>query len=89
MAGIKETIELLDLVEQSGVAAKAAMADGKIDWRDALNKETRDLLPKLQAAVAGGNLVPLELKDIDGAEAQALYTKLVGVVTIWVSVILG
>lgn len=80
--GITNVLEDLDAVKQVGLAYKAAKANGTIDWKDALNKETRDLIPKLQAAAKDGGMVLAELKDMDPAEAEKVYAALVETVAV-------
>jgi hypothetical protein len=68
--GIQNIVEVLDLIEGLIDALVAAKADGKIDWKDI--PKFAALWSKLQKAAADIHLVADEIKDIDGAEAQAL-----------------
>lgn len=70
MAGIQNIVEILDVIEGLIDALAAAKADGKIDWKDI--PKFAALWTKLQKAAADLQLVAAEIKDIDGAEAQAL-----------------
>ena len=70
--GIKETSDLFLLLKECAEAIVAAKADGKVDFRDALSQETRDLIPAAIAMVKGSESIALELKDLDQAEIKAL-----------------
>jgi len=71
MAGIKETLEVVALVDKTADLVMAAKADGSIDWRD---------LPKLgpevaalKDALAGAQGIAAELADLDKDEVIKLY----------------
>lgn len=72
MAGVKETLDVLALVDAVAAAVKAALEDHKIDFRDALRAETRAVLPAAQEAVAGAQSIPLELADLDASEVAQI-----------------
>lgn len=74
MAGIKETLEVIDLAKKLGEAVTAAKADGSIDWRD-LTK-LGPVLVQMRTAVTDGKLIPEELKELDAAEAEELIARL-------------
>lgn len=74
--GIKNTLEILQLLKACVKAYKASAADGVVDWRDALRPEIRALIPAAQAAITDGKLISEEFKDIDNAEAQRLYEEM-------------
>lgn len=74
MAGIKETLEAIDLVKKVGDAITAAKADGSIDWKD-LTK-LGPVLAQMRTAVVDGKLIPEELKDLDETEIGELVNKL-------------
>lgn len=77
--GIKETREVLDLLEAAvGLLAKSA-ADGSISIADGL--AFIQLLPKLKTALDGANLVKSELADLDDNEVRELADKALTVCT--------
>jgi len=76
--GIKETMDLLALVEAAADTYEQAKADGKIDLDDI--QYTTTLLMAAVEAFKGSDQIMAELKDIDAAEAAALFTKLFSVV---------
>jgi hypothetical protein len=86
MSGIKETEDLIKLVKVTGQLIQAAKADGSIDWKD-IGK----LGPEIAAikdAVIGGPQIPEELKDLDEAEINQLFTDLVDAVTTLVQAVI-
>ena len=68
--GIKETQELIALVQAAADAIKAAKADGEINWRDV--PKVAGVLVALKAAVQGGNQIKAEMADVSKEEAQEL-----------------
>ena len=79
--GIKEVMELLAGLEVVAVAAKKALADGKVNLEDA--KVLFDLIDKLAVlveAVKGADQIPAEVKDLTGEELQAIAAKVLQVV---------
>jgi hypothetical protein len=76
MHGIKETMEAVKLVEKVADAIAAAKADGSIDWKD-LSK-LGPVVVAMKDAVAGGQLLQAELKDLDAGETQLLFEAIVG-----------
>ncbi len=71
MAGIKETLEAVGLIEKVADAIVAAKADGSIDWRDLA--KLGPVVVAIKAAVDGGNLLPGEFKDLDAAETEQVF----------------
>lgn len=65
--GVKELIELLDLLLDAHSVVKQALSDGKVGLGDAalLFK----LVPQIGPAVSGLSEVPAEVKDLTAAEA--------------------
>lgn len=86
---IKATMEVIQLLKDVGAAIVAAKADGSIDWRDALNKETRALIPDLQAAIKDGHLIPAELADLDGEESKQVYGGVVEALVVLAEAVIG
>ncbi len=87
MAGIKETLEVVALVDKSADMIIAAKADGSIDWKDLA--KLGPVIAALKAAVDGGNLLVVELKDLDAAETEALFAATTAAVTKLVGAIVG
>lgn len=78
-AGIKETKEVLELLDSAvGLIAKGA-ADGSISIADGL--AFIQLLPKLKTALDGAQLVKTELSDLDEGEVRELADKALSVCT--------
>lgn len=79
--GIKEISEVLEGVKVLGVSGKKIFADGKVSVADL--PEAMALVAKAQAivdAVEGIDGVFPEVKDMDGAEAQAVLAKVFEVI---------
>lgn len=74
--GIAETSDVLDALTAMAVAYKKAKEDDIVNWKDLLNKETRDLIPAVKNAIQDANLIPAELTNLSGEEAAELYQKL-------------
>lgn len=79
MAGIKETREVLKLLEDLADAIEKAKSDGSIDWFD---------LPKLGGVVSsakkamdGSHLIDDELRDLDADEIKVLINDAVSAAT--------
>jgi hypothetical protein len=85
--GIKETMELLSLLEEVGVALQKAKEDGKVNWMD---------LPKFAPVVAAGknaiegsHMVAAELKDLSSEEISSLINKMTAVISALVAGIMA
>ncbi len=74
MSGIKETQEALAFAVAIGNATGISLQDGKFDTMDIVNYV--GALTKFPAAVEGANQIPVELKDLDEAESQALIAQI-------------
>lgn len=70
MVGIKETKELLDFVIALGNATSISLEDGKFFWSEFTNYI--GALIKLPVAIQDIEQVPVEMKDLDDAEAKEL-----------------
>ena len=70
MAGIKETMDLVNLLDVTADVYAAAKADGSIDYKDLVKLGPE--IAALRAAVDGANLIAEELKDLDKEELSAL-----------------
>lgn len=81
MAGINQTLQLLDGLKVLAVAGKDVAKDGKISIEDlnVLFGVFKDL-NKLIEAVKGVNELPSEFKDLDGAEVMQLGQKVYDIV---------
>lgn len=77
--GIKETLELLDLVEQLGKVLQSAKEDGKLNWMDL--PKFAPLIVAGKRAVDGGKFIAAEIKDLDANEVGELTSKLIAAVT--------
>jgi hypothetical protein len=75
MHGIKETMEAVQLIEKVAEAIAAAKADGSIDWKD-LGK-LGPVVVAMKDAVAGGQMLQAELKDLNAGETQLLFEAIV------------
>lgn len=78
MSGIKETQDLIKLVQVSADVLKAAKADGSIDYKD-LTK-LGPMIGALKAAVDGAKLVSEELKELSPEETTELLIETVAAV---------
>ena len=78
MAGIKETMELLTLLEVTAEVYSAAKADGSIDYKDLVKLGPE--ITALKNAVQDSNLILAELKDLDKDELSSLCPALIGAV---------
>lgn len=87
MPGIKETQDVLALAKHLGVAVSQARADGSINFLDA--PIVMQLITPLRTAIEGSQNVPVELLDLDKAEAQALAGQSIDAVWTLVRAILG
>jgi hypothetical protein len=74
---IKETLEVVLFLENMAEAIDKAKADGKVDWQDLLNKETRELVPSLFAAIKDSEQVKAEIQDLTKEETSELVERLV------------
>ncbi len=83
MAGIKETLELLQGIKDLVMDGKQVMADGAITLADlpvAIQLLTQ--LNDLNQAVQGLSDVPMEVKDLSPDEANQLVAKVLEIVAI-------
>ena len=74
MAGVKNTLELIDLVGVVSADIVAAKADGAITWFDL--PKFSDVPGALNAAIDGADQIVSELKDLDKQEGQILVLRL-------------
>lgn len=84
MAGIKESMEVLDAVEVLLKDLKKILADGKISFGDI--GIIFDLLGQFQVlnlGLQGADQVPAELKDLDPAESELLLAKALAIAAIF------
>lgn len=75
MAGIKETLEVIDLVGALGSAGGRLYADPEISLTDIIS-EFIALAPVIPAAIDGANLIPEEARDYDQAEIDQMVERL-------------
>lgn len=79
--GIKECMEVLEGFKVIGVAGKRVFADGKISFADlSIILGLLNNFSKVNAAIAGVEQIPLELKDLSQEEANLLLAKILEVV---------
>lgn len=84
MAGIKESMEVLDAVEVLLKDLKKMLADGKIGLGDiGVVFDLIGQLGTLNAGVQGANQVPAELKDLDPEESAQLAAKAMSLAAIF------
>lgn len=83
--GIKETLELIDLLKVTGDTYAAAKADNSIDYKD-LTK-LGPMIPALKAALGDSGKIPVELKNLDSEEATKVFNELIGAVSALVAAI--
>lgn len=84
MAGIKESMEVLDAVEVLLKDLKKILADGKISFGDI--GIIFDLLGQFQVlnlGLQGADQVLVELKDLDSAESELLVAKALAIAAIF------
>ena len=77
--GIKETREVLELLDAAVSLIAKGAADGSISIADGL--AFIQLIPKLRTALDGAQLVKAELSDLDEAEVRELADKALSVCT--------
>lgn len=70
MAGIKNTLEVIDLGMAISGAVVSSMKDGKVDSADVPN--LFPLFPVLMPAIEDLDQIPTELSDIDAAELETI-----------------
>ena len=85
MAGIKETMELLNFVEVGLKKALEASADGTITFKEAI-AAVPDLFPKAKDAFMGVQQIKLEIAELDSAEISQLLDKSMSIVGLLVGV---
>jgi len=74
MAGVKNVLELIDLVGVVSADIVAARADGSITFFDI--PKFADVPMALNAALDGADQVVAELKDLDSSECQVIVLRL-------------
>jgi hypothetical protein len=72
--GIKETLEMLALIEEVGLALEKAKEDGKVNWMDL--PKFAPVLSAGKAAIEGTHMISAEIKDLSVEEIQALVSKM-------------
>lgn len=75
MAGIKETLEAIDLVGAVGSAGGRLYADDNITVTDIV-AEFISLAPVIGPAIEGANLIPEEARDYDADEIDQMVARL-------------
>lgn len=78
--GTKELTEAVDLLLDTGLALKSALADGKVGLEDAVL--LMRLVPKVGPALEGIGKIPAELKDLSAEEAEALAAHVMAKLTV-------
>lgn len=71
--GIKETLDLLKMLEEFLDTYEKAAADGKLDLDD-LQYATGAIVAAVEA-IKGAENIPLELKELDAVEATQIFQK--------------
>lgn len=74
MAGIEETEQVIAFIKKFAEVLMDAKADGSIDILDAM--KGLSLISPLTSAVSGAYLIPVEMKDLTGEEAEKLIKEL-------------
>ncbi len=74
---IKETLDVLNAVDAEADALLAACADGRLTLKDL--KEELPVVPKIREAFKNAMAIKDELADLDGAEVDELFDKIVSV----------
>jgi hypothetical protein len=83
MAGIKESLELLEGVKLLALDAKAVLKDGKINLADLpILLAAISQFGALTAAIQGVNLILPEVKDLDQDEVNQLAGKVLEIVAV-------
>jgi hypothetical protein len=77
--GIKETLELVALLQEAADAVKAAKADGQINWKDL--PKISGLLWAAKSAVQGSDKIKVEVAELSKEELDELLTKIVAAVS--------
>ncbi len=72
--GIKETLEMLALIEEVGLALEKAKEDGKVNWMDL--PKFAPVLAAGKSAIEGSHMISAEIKDLSVEEIQALVSKM-------------
>lgn len=75
---IKETMEVLDLIQVGVKVGKEVTADGKVNLLDL--PKLLPLIPAAQKAYAGRSEIPKEVKDLDAEELEQLAAKALAIV---------
>jgi hypothetical protein len=71
--------EIFDVVDVALADVKAALADGKVDWTDAM--KFTNLWSPVKKALSDVTLAAAEAKGMDGDDVQVLLSRAVQVVT--------
>lgn len=71
--GIKETMDVLAGLDSVASALLKAASDGKLNLLDI--RHVLDPVKAAGEALKGAQLIPSEIKDLDGAEVEALLVK--------------
>lgn len=69
--GIKQSLEVIALVDETADLIVAAKADGTINWKDL--KLLGSAVVSLREALAGAQTIPQELDDLNKDEVIELY----------------
>jgi ABC-type nitrate/sulfonate/bicarbonate transport system substrate-binding protein len=70
--GVKESLELVDLIFSLAFAIKEAKKDGIINWMDL--PKFAPVIIAAKKAIDGSHLIDAELKDLSQEEAQLVAT---------------
>lgn len=76
---IKETLEVIDVLDVTAKAIKEAKADGDVDWKD--SPKFVKVIPAAVKAINGADKIKLELKDLDDGETQVLFDRIMAAST--------
>lgn len=74
MTGIKETMDVINVLDEALGAAERAMEDGTISFIDM--KELITLVGPAKEAIAGVTDIASELKDLDSVEVAEISAKM-------------
>jgi hypothetical protein len=85
--GIKETMELIDLVQTSVDVYKSANADGKLNYADFT--KLGPMFPALKSGLGDAKEIPAELKDLDKEEMAIVLAALTKALTSLVGAVLS
>lgn len=71
---IHNTLEVVDTMDATAAAIKAAKADGNVNWMD--TPKFVAVIPLARKALQDSEQIKLELQDVDSKEAQILFDRL-------------